>query len=92
MQISLIIFRIKVDRFSALAIDMDRRQPWRREYSSIHALVEDLREAGIASGIQTDELERELLDQKPLPMLTTKVDLWDLEDAGFVRVAPLRPV
>ncbi len=91
MRISLIVFQLAIDRFSALAIDVEQDQPWRREYPSVDALIADLRETGIATFTETRELEMALLDRNPLPMLRIKADAWDLEHLGFVRVPRTRP-
>jgi hypothetical protein len=92
MNMTVILFQIDFDRFSALAIDLDRpKRIWKVTYESLQDLIRSLERAGAVTTEEIKKLWDETCFSTGGPILRVAVNQEDIESAGFVRVLPVRP-
>lgn len=89
MNMSVVLFQVDDDKFSALAVDVDRQENiWRNRYNSRGDLIRSLEEAGVVTAEEAEYLEDGACFAKGSPVLRVSVDRGAIEEAGFKRALP----
>lgn len=92
MNMSVVLFQIDFDRFSALAFDLDHRsQIWRTTFDSRGDLLRRLDLAGVVTEDDKRELQADTWALGSAPILRVTVDRKAIEDAGFEPVNHPKP-
>jgi hypothetical protein len=86
MNMTVILFQIDFDRFSAMAVDLDQpKNIWKVRYDSLKDLIGNLDLAGVATANEVEKLWDGTWFGKGAPILRATVDREAIESAGFVR-------
>jgi hypothetical protein len=89
MKMTVILFQIDYDQFSALAIDLDRpKHIWKARYESLGDLIGNLERAGAITAKEMKKLWDKSWFRKGAPILRPVLNREAIESAGFVQVLP----
>jgi hypothetical protein len=89
MKMTVVLFQIDFDRFSAMALDLDHQSNiWKSTFDSRRDLVRRLDLAGLITPDEKQELRKDDWFSKGAPILRVTADREDIEEAGFVPVEP----
>jgi hypothetical protein len=92
MKMTVVLFQIDFDRFSAMAVDLDHRSNvWRTTFDSRRDLLRRLDLAGVVTANDKRELEADTWPLGTAPILRVTVDREAIEDAGFEPVKRSKP-
>jgi hypothetical protein len=86
MQVSVVLFQIDFDRFSALVVNVNQQNEiWKNTFESRHALITTLQRAKLVNEKETRQLRKDWFSRGG-PLLKVSTDHADIEAAGFTRV------
>ena len=89
MNITITLFQIDFDCFSALAVDVDHQSNvWTATYDSRGALILHLDRTGVVTQAEIEELRRPSTFEHGGQILHASLSLADIEKAGFTRYSP----
>jgi hypothetical protein len=92
MNMSVILFQVDDDRFSALAFDIGHQgNVWRNSYGSRKELIRSLEMVGVVTAEEVDELHDGACFAKGSPVFRVSIDRETIEGAGFKRVVSEKP-
>jgi hypothetical protein len=92
MKMTVVLFQIDFDRFSAMAVDLDHRSNvWRTTFDSSRDLLRRLDLAGVVTATDKRELEADTWPLGTAPILRVTVHREAIEDAGFEPVKRSKP-
>lgn len=84
MNMTVVLFQIDFDRFSAIAVDLDHKSNvWRTTFDSRGDLLRRLDLAGVVTANDKRELQADTWPVGTAPVLRVTVDREAIEDAGF---------
>jgi hypothetical protein len=87
MNMTVVLFQIGFDRFSALAINLnDQKQIWKKRFDSFQELIRSLRQAGAVTAADAEAMQEESWFDEGAPILRVSMDREHIESAGFERV------
>jgi hypothetical protein len=91
MNMSVVLFQVDDDRFSALAFDIGHQgNIWKNRYNSRGELVHSLKKAGLVTADEVEYLQDGACFAKGSPVLRASIDREAIEGAGFKRVVSER--
>ncbi len=86
MNMTVLLFQVGFDRFSAMAVDIDSPDRiWENKFDSFEDMVHSLEAARAVTDDDVEELEIGAWFEKGAPILHVVVDCEAIESAGFVR-------
>jgi hypothetical protein len=92
MKMTVILFQIDFDRFSAMAVDLDHQSDvWQSKFDSRRDLLRRLDLAGLVTEQEKQELREGKGFERGAPILRVTVDREAIEDAGFELTRPAKP-
>jgi hypothetical protein len=87
MNMTVVLFQIDFDRFSAVAVDLDHQSDvWESKFASRRELLRRLDLAGLVTAQEKVKLQEGKWFEGGAPILKVTVDREAIEDAGFERV------
>ena len=90
MQVSVVLFQIDFDRFSALVVNVNQQKEiWKNTFESRHALITTLQRAKLVKEDEIQQLRKDWFSQGA-PLLKVSADPTDIEAAGFTRVDSIK--
>jgi hypothetical protein len=92
MTMTVVLFQIDFDRFSAIAVDLDHQSyVWESKFESRRELLRRLDLAGLVTHQEKLELQEGKWFQGGAPILKVTVDREAIEDAGFKLTKSAKP-
>ena len=86
MNMTVVIFQINFDSYSALAINPDdQKQIWKNRFDSFQDFVRSLGQAGVVTAKDVEEMQADSWFEKGAPILRASINREDIEEAGFGR-------
>ena len=84
MNITITLFQIDFDRFSAVAVDVDEQgSVWTARYESRNALIRSLDRTGVITPAEISELRRPSCFEHGAQLFHASLSLDAIEQAGF---------
>lgn len=84
MNMTVVLFQIDFDRFSAMALDLDHQSNiWKSTFDSRRDLLRRLDQAGVVTAEDKKELQADTWPLGTAPIFRVTVDREAIEDAGF---------
>jgi hypothetical protein len=91
MTMTVVLFQIDFDRFSAIAVDLDHQSHvWKSRFDSRRELLRRLDYAGLVTEQDKQELQDGTWFERGAPILRVTVDSKAIEDAGFALTKPAK--
>jgi hypothetical protein len=92
MNMTVVLFQIDFDRFSAMALDLDHQSNiWKSTFDSRRDLLRRLDQAGVVTAEDKKELQADTWPLGTAPIFRVTVDREAIEDAGFEPVKHSKP-
>jgi hypothetical protein len=92
MTMTVVLFQIDFDRFSAIAVDLaHQNHVWESRFDSRRELLRRLDHAGLVTEQDKQELQDGTWFERGAPILRVTVDSKAIEDAGFALTKPAKP-
>jgi hypothetical protein len=92
MTMTVVLFQIDFDCFSAMAVDLDHQSHvWESKFDSRRELLRRLDLAGLVTAQDKQELQEGKWFEGGTPILRVTVDREAIEDAGFELKKPPKP-